>query len=78
MYLFLGIPNELEGCAANCGNAFLHGITHKKYYVVSDKEFGKMEGQVLLFIDSICGLISEHRLYAHFQPAESGRRPTKI
>ena len=30
LILLLGVLNSLQACAADCGNAFLHGLTHEK------------------------------------------------
>ncbi len=37
--LFFSVLNSLQFCAAYCGNAFIHGKTHEKYYNVAGTEF---------------------------------------
>ena len=53
----LGELNKLSCCAADVGNAFLHGHTKEKVYIVAGPEFGpELEGQILVVVKSLHGL----------------------
>ena len=54
---FLADLNNLEKCAADVGNAFLHGTTRELIYCIAGPEFGEeWEGCVLLVVKSLYGL----------------------
>ncbi len=38
----------MKAFAADCGNAFLHGKTYEKYYIIAGPEFKELEGRFLL------------------------------
>ena len=48
----------MDVLATDVGNAYLHGITREKVYIVAGPEFGEHEGKVLIFVKSLYGLIS--------------------
>ncbi len=54
--LFLSVLNNMQSCAAHCGNAFLHGKTYEKYYIIVRPEFGNLAGRILLIDPSWYGL----------------------
>ena len=56
--LVLGIApvTGLTVIAANVSSAYLHAFTTEKVYVIAGKEFGPMEGQILVIIKALYGL----------------------
>ena len=80
LILFLGQLNALQACAADCGNAFLHGMTHEKYYIIASPEFGELQGRILLIVRSLYGLKTRAARWHEFfvrDPKEDGLFPTK-
>ena len=65
---FLAALNGLDICAADVGNAFLHGITNEFVYSIAGPEFGpKLQGRVLIIKKSLYGLrTSAARWHEHF------------
>ena len=60
MGMFLGELNNLKGCAADVGNAYLNGRTKEKVYIIAGSEFGDLEGRVLIIVGAIYGLSLIH------------------
>ena len=56
--MFLAAHNNLEIMATDVGNAYLHGVTREKVYIVAGPEFGEHEGKVLVIVKALYGLIS--------------------
>ena len=54
--LFLSILNDMRSCAADIGNAFLHGRSRERYAIRAGQEFGTYAGCILLIIGSLYGL----------------------
>ena len=55
--LFLAELNGMPICAADVGNAFLHGVTKEKIYTKAGPEFGPdLEGKFLIVYKSLYGL----------------------
>ena len=55
--MFLCELNGLMQCAADIGNAFLHGVTRELIYMVAGPEFGpEIAGRTLIAVKSIYGL----------------------
>ena len=50
--------NDLQVCAADVGNAYLHGINKEKVYIVAGSEFGELQGKPLIVYKSCYGLKS--------------------
>ncbi len=42
----------MQAFAADCGNVFLHGKTHEKYYIGAGPGFYELEGSILLINQS--------------------------
>ena len=56
--------NGLKVCAGDVGNAFLHGITREKLYIVAGEEFGpELAGKRLIIDKSLYGLKSSAARY---------------
>ena len=48
----------MDVLATDIGNAYLHGITREKVYIVAGPAFGEHEGKVMIIVKSLYGLIS--------------------
>ena len=51
--LFLSVLNDMRSCAADIGNAFLHGRSREHYAIRAGPEFGTYAGCILLIIGSL-------------------------
>ena len=56
--MFLAQHNDLDILATDVGNAYLHGVTREKVYIIAGPEFSEHEGKVLIIIKSLYGLVS--------------------
>jgi hypothetical protein len=55
--LFAAVHNDLRMCAADVGNAFLHGFTRELVYTRAGPEWGPdLEGCIMIVVRSIYGL----------------------
>jgi hypothetical protein len=54
--LFATVHNGLQICAADVGNAFLHGYTKELIYTRAGPEWGDLEGCIMIVVRSIYGL----------------------
>ncbi len=71
----------MEACAADCGNAFLHGKTYEKYYITAGPEFKALEGRILLIDQSWSGLKTSAARWHQFLSETSrplGFFPSKV
>ena len=73
--------NGLRVCAGDVGNAFLHGTTHEKLYIIAGPEFGpELQGKRLIIHKSLYGLrTSAARYHEHLSVTlrKLGFEPTK-
>ncbi len=53
---FLAELNDLELMAGDISNAYLTAYTKEKLYVIAGKEFGELEGHVLIIVKALYGL----------------------
>ena len=58
LVLFLAELNNLESWSTDVGNAHLEATTKERVYIVAGREFGDLEGHVLLIKKALCGLRS--------------------
>ena len=56
--MFLAAHNDLDILATDVGNAYLHGVTREKVYIIAGPEFGEHEGKVLVVVKALYGLVS--------------------
>lgn len=56
--MFLAEHNGLDILATDVGNAYLHGVTREKVYIVAGPEFGEHEGKVMIIVKALYGLVS--------------------
>ena len=72
--------NGLKVCAGDVGNAFLHGKTREKVYVVAGDEFGEHKGKRMIIDKSLYGLKSSGaRFHEHLSTRLKGMgyKPSK-
>ena len=58
LVLFLAELNGLDSWSTDIGNAYLEATTKEKVYIVAGKEFGDLEGHILLIKKALYGLRS--------------------
>ena len=56
--MFLAEHNGLDILATDVGNAYLHGVTREKVYIVAGPEFGEHQGKVMIIVKALYGLVS--------------------
>ena len=78
--MFLAAHNDLDILAADVGNAYLHGVTREKVFIVAGPEFGEHEGKILIVVKSLYGLISSAARWHEalsYTPRKMGFVPSK-
>ena len=61
---FLGKLNHLDLWGADIGNANLEAFTDERLYIVGGPEFQELEGDILIFLKALYGLISSGKRWA--------------
>ena len=56
LVLFLAELNGLDTCATDIGNAYLEAETKEKVCIIAGKEFGPLEGHLLIIKKALYGL----------------------
>ena len=56
--MFLAELNKLDSWVTGVGNAYLEATTKEKVHVVAGKEFGDLEGHILIIKKTLYGLRS--------------------
>ncbi len=72
--------NNLEVCAADIGNAYLNARSQEKLFIVAGKDFGELEGRILVLHKALYGLrTSAARFHEHLAAKlrSMGFRPSK-
>ena len=64
LVIFLSKLNNLELWGADNGNAYLAAVTEEKLYIVAGTEFEDLEGYILTFSKTLCGLESSGKRWA--------------
>ena len=64
LVIFLGKLNNLNIWGTDIGNAYLDAFTDEKLYIVAGPEFKELEGYILIFLQTLCGLKSSGKRWA--------------